>query len=348
MSSNDKLPKPTGKPISKPSVDSKKAAAATVKLKQNKKLKRRYLTWMRMVRYGANNFTRNAWLTTAATIVMTITLLILFTTLTARTMLADTVQDFREKIGLSVYLLEPTTEDEAKVLQNKLGGIENVVKSNFVSAEDAKQSYIKANDPTEEQLQAISELPDNPFPASLSISVKDPNSIEEIDELVKNDPDFLAIVNPEREPSYEGDRRDVIDRLASWTRTIEFIGLFVGGLFVAISTLIIFNTIRMAIFSRRDEIDMMKLIGADRNFIRGPFVVEAVMYGFIAAILATVIGVFALYGLQTRLEGWGVNVAPTREFVVTFLPLILIGMIAIGGLIGAISSRLAVRRYLRV
>lgn len=325
-----------------------KPANLGLRIKQNKKLRRQYLTWMRMVRYGANNFTRNVWLTTAATAVMTITLLILFTTLSARAMLADTVQDFRERIGLSVYLVETMTESEAQVLQDKLSGIENVIDSRFVSADQARDLYIQENNPTTEELQAISELPTNPFPASISINVSNPDNIDEIDDLVRNDPDFQEALNYDREPSYRGERRGVIDNIATWMRTIEMIGLVVGGLFVAISMLIIFNTIRMAIFSRRDEIDMMKLIGADRNFIRGPFVVEAVMYGFVAALLATSLGMFMLYGMQPRLEDWGVNVVNTQEFIARFAPLILIALILIGALIGVISSRLAVRRYLKV
>ena len=337
---NHKLPKPSTKPI--------KGASAKDRLRQSKKLRRRYYTWLRMVRYGANNFTRNAWLTTAATAVMAITLLILFTTMTARTMLADTVQEFREKIGLSVYLVESTTEDQASELTNRLKQIDNVTNVRFISSDEAREIYIEQNDPSVEELQAISELPQNPFPASLSIAVSDPSDIDDIDNLVRNDETFQELVNPDREPSYAGERRGVIDNLSNWTRNIELLGLFIGGLFVAISMLIIFNTIRMAIFSRRDEIDMMKLIGADRNFIRGPFVVEAVMYGFVAALLATVIGYSMLSGLQPRLEGYGVNVAPTKEFITLFMPLILLGMILVGALIGAISSRLAVRRYLKI
>ena len=316
--------------------------------RQNKKLRRKYLTWMRMVRYGANNFTRNAWLTTAATAVMTITLLIVFTTLSARSMLSDTVQQQREDIGLSVYLIESTTESQADVLIDKLNNLDNVIKVTFTSADSARDSYVKENNPSEEELQAIAELPTNPFPASLSLNVKDPDNINEIDNLVKNDESFVAQVDQEREPSYKGDRRGVIEAIANWMRTIEMIGLFIGGLFVAISMLIIFNTIRMAIFSRRDEIEMMKLIGADRNFIRGPFVVEAVMYGFVAAILAFGIGLAMLYGLEPKLESWGVNVTRTQEFVTSFAPLILVGMMLIGAVLGALSSRLAVRRYLKV
>lgn len=327
-----------------------RAKDARVKLGQNKKLRRQWLTWLRMVRYGVNNFTRNAWLTTAATAVMTITLLIVFSSATARNVLADTVQDLRERIDISVYLDEEATAENATVLEGKLRNIENVTDVRFISSEDARNIYIDQNDPSPEELNAIADLPDNPFPASLRIAVSDPNNLQMIEQLVNEDEDFQESLNddPNRAPSFAGERREVIDNLSRWTNTIERVGLFASALFVAISMLIIFNTIRMAIFNRRDEIDMMKLIGADKGFIRGPFVVEGVMYGFVAAVIATTLGVLGMFAVQAPLENYGVNVAPTRDFVVMFIPVILLAMIIVGALLGIISSRLAVRRYLKV
>jgi cell division transport system permease protein len=112
--------------------------------------------------------------------------------------------------------------------------------------------------------------------------------------------------------------------------------------------LIIFNTIRMAIFNRRDEIEMMKLIGAGKSFIRGPFVVEAVIYGLIAAVLATTIGLLGFVSLEPKLLGYGIATQSLRDSLMMLWPVVLIGMIVIGSLIGIISARLAVRRYLRI
>lgn len=103
----------------------------------------------------------------------------------------------------------------------------------------------------------------------------------------------------------------------------------------------------MAIFNRKDEIEMMKLVGADKGFIRGPFIVEAVVYGFIAAVIATVLGVSGLYWLKDRLIS-GVQVEPTLNFVMTYIGFVLLGMIMLGALIGVVSSLLATRRYLKI
>ena len=140
----------------------------------------------------------------------------------------------------------------------------------------------------------------------------------------------------------------MIDTINEWATIAERGGVIAGSVFVAISMLIIFNTIRMAIFNRREEIQMMKLIGADKNFIRGPFVVEAVMYGFFAALIATGLGFALLYWLEKPLSGYGVAVGPTLGLMTLFAPVVLFIMILIGAVIGVVSSRLAVRRYLKV
>ena len=145
-----------------------------------------------------------------------------------------------------------------------------------------------------------------------------------------------------------GDRKAATDTIADWTAAAQNIGIGASIVFMAISMLIIFNTIRMAIFNRKDEIEMMKLIGADKNFIRGPFVVEAVVYGFIAAVIATGAGLAILYSARAGVGEWGLNIAPTLDMFTMYIGFVLLGMIALGALVGMISSLLATRRYLKI
>ena len=112
--------------------------------------------------------------------------------------------------------------------------------------------------------------------------------------------------------------------------------------------LIIFNTIRMAIFNRKEEIQMMKLIGADRSFIRGPFVVEAIVYGFIAAVIATSLGIGLLSLFAKNMQSWGIEIGPTVNLLTDYIAVVLLGMILVGALIGTVSSLLATRRYLKI
>lgn len=330
----------------------KKSPEERVKLAQNRKLRRRWLTWLRMSRYGANNFTRNAWLTTAATAVMTITLLIVLLTVVAQGVLRSTVDELRKKVDFSIYLKSDVTDSQVGNLRQKLDALPSVTSVKYTNMEEAKSAYIRENKPSAEALQAISELPAdlNPFFPSFRVAVNDPDNTAELARLVTEDTAFKQALNedPRRKPTFVGDRKKVIETITTWANLAQNGGIIASLVFIGISMLIIFNTIRMAIFNRRDEIDMMKLIGADRSFIRGPFVVEAVMYGFFAAIIATVLGYAILVSARVPLAAYGVAIGQTEEILVTFAPLVLFGMILLGGLIGIISSRLAVRRYLKL
>lgn len=301
-----------------------------------------------MLRYGVNNFTRNAWLTTAATAVMTITLLIVFTTVVARTMLNDTVSQLRENINLSIFLKNDVEDRDVKTLKNKLESVENVKRVTFVSSEQGRETYIDQNlDANDiEGLKTLAES-EVTFPAKFDINVEDPDKLQDIEALITKDELFKETLF-EGARQLDGDKRSAIKTISTWAETAERAGLVATLIFVAISMLIVFNTIRMAIFNRRDEIEMMKLIGADKGFIRGPFVVEAVMYGFFAAVLATALGYFGLITFHDRIASYGIAVNDIVSKLVVYAPLVLLAMILLGALIGNISSRLAVRRYLKV
>lgn len=327
-----------------------KRKEAGARLTQNKALRRRIITWLRMFRYGANNFTRNAWLTTAATAVMTITLLIIFSTYVVRSVIIDTVGTLRARVDISIYLKDDVTDREVDLLRSMLFEDENVSTVRFISVDEAREAYIKTLGDDPDQLQALAELPKNPFPPSLRVAVKNPDDLSSIEKLVQED-DFKQRLSedPRRQPTFAGERKDVIDTIGKWATTAEQAGIVLSIIFVAISTLIIFNTIRMAIFNRKEEIQMMKLIGADKSFIRGPFVVEAVMYGFIAALLATSLGFLGLHSAEAPLVGYGIeSISAVRQTLIGFAPVVLLVMMTIGAAIGIVSSRLAVKRYLKL
>ncbi len=124
-------------------------------------------------------------------------------------------------------------------------------------------------------------------------------------------------------------------------------GLVISVVLITISSLVVFNTIRMAIFNRKRN-SMMKLIGADKGFIRGPFIVEAIVYGFIAAVIAMGLGVSGLMLSRVKLETYGIQIESTMHIIIAYAPFVLLGLIVIGAIIGIISSLLATRRYLKI
>lgn len=314
---------------------------------QQKRKRRQWITFLRMCRYGVNNFSRNAWLTIAATAVMTITLLVVFITLAARNVLVDTVAEIRDKVDMSIYIKNTTSEEDIKTIQQGLEKLGSVRRVTFISPAEARENFAQQNKANTGALDALNEAT-NEFPGTFRISPVDINKTEELRKFVETDETLKANIDPNRQPSFAGERRSAIENIGRWVGFAEKAGLGASIVFIAISSLIVFNTIRMAIFNRKDEIQMMKLIGADRNFIRGPFVVEAVVYGFIAAVLATAIGSGILYAAKAPLLNYGVMVSTTIDMITVYIGFVLLGMILLGSLIGVISSLLATRRYLRI
>lgn len=315
---------------------------------QQKRHRRQWITFLRMCRYGINNFSRNAWLTIAATAIMTITLLVVFVTLAARNVLLDTVAEIRDKVDMSIYVKTDTSDEDIEKIEAGLRALKNSVRDvHYISPQEARENFAQSNSGDAGTLNALNEAT-NEFPGTFRISPVDINKTDELRHYVETDPTVKEAIDPDRAPSFAGDRRTAIENIGRWVSFAERAGLVASVIFIAISSLIVFNTIRMAIFNRRDEIQMMKLIGADRNFIRGPFVVEAVVYGFIAAVVATALGVGLLLASKDTLLNYGIIIDSTLKLVTVYIGLVLLGMIFLGALIGIVSSLLATRRYLKI
>jgi cell division transport system permease protein len=309
--------------------------------------RRQWLAFLRMCRYGINNFTRNAWLTIAATAVMTITLLIVFVTVVAQNVLADTTTTVGKRIDRSIFLKTGTTEKQAAPMMDKLRGLSNTESVTFVSTEEARAKFAEENKSSLSTLEALNTAT-NKLPATIKVTLKNVNDTTQLVDFVKTDPTLKKYIDPNRQPTFMGNRKAPTETIANWTRVAQQLGIGMSVVFVSISMLIIFNTIRMAIFNRKEEIQMMKLIGADRSFIRGPFVVEAIVYGFIAAVIATSLGIGLLSLFANKMQAWGIEIGPTVNVLTDYIAFVLLAMVLAGAFIGTVSSLLATRRYLKI
>ena len=185
------------------------------------------------------------------------------------------------------------------------------------------------------------------FPAVIHVKLTDMELRNQVEDYVAGDPQFQEWIDTSVTNSQDVEaRQETIDKLSSIMGYAGRAGVIAAAIFIVISVLIIFNTIRMTIFSRRDEISMERSIGADNYFIRGPFLVEAELYGIIAAILAMILGYLTLTKLLPSLGSY-IEVAQTQAFVVQWWWAILLGMIVLGFLIGDLSARMALHKYLK-
>lgn len=322
----------------------KVSTSPTIGQKRNR---RKLLTFVRICQYGVDGFIRNAWLSVAATIVMVITLLIIFISFAAQNILVDTVGSLRNKVDMSIYLKTETTDKQGADLITELKKLSSVRSVKYISSAAARQQIIDQNMDSSDVLDAIKEAT-NKNPATLRVIINDINNTSQLQDFVKDNKMIKDLLNADYPPSFAGERRNTIESIGRAVNFAQRLGIIAAAVFIFISSLIIFNTIRMAIFNRKEEIQMMKLIGADRSFIRGPFLVESIMYGFIAAVIAAGLGIWGLYSVSKTLLSYQITVQPTIDLMTTNLLFVVVSMIVIGAVIGVISSLLATYRYLKL
>ena len=279
--------------------------------------------------------------------VMVVTLTIVLFSIIANATFANTIQQITQRINVSVYLKDTTSEAQAKNLVAQLNKQPEVDKTDYLNKEAALKEYIQQNKSNTNLLAAATQA-GNPIPATIHVFPKDLNEVQTIRNfLVK--PEYKKLQTPES-PSYNGDRKVAIDNITHATNVLRKIGAVTVAVFAVICALIIFNTIQMAIFNRRDEITIMRLLGASTSYIRGPFVVESAIYGVLSGILSIVIvnSVFLATSGALQASSLGLlDINYANEFFERNFFLLLLSQCVIGILIGTTSSVIATKRYLR-
>jgi cell division transport system permease protein len=290
---------------------------------------------------------RNVSLAVAAMAVMSVTLTIVLFSVIANATFENTIHDITAKISVSAYLKDSTSEGQAKALVVKLNKLPNVTRVVYLNKQQATQTYIDQNKNNKDLVTAVIQA-DNPIPATIQVYPKDLNEVPAIkDFLVKKENKKLQT---DDSPSYNDTRKEAIDNIAHATNVLRKIGVIGVIVFAMTCVLTIFNTIQMAIFNRRDEITIMRLLGASTSYIRGPFVVESAIYGLLSAIFSIVIVNSAFFASSGALQASSLGLLDinyANEFFDQHFFQLLGLQIAIGIIIGAGSSIIATRRYLK-
>lgn len=307
----------------------------------------KFITLERIIKNGFINFGRNIWLAVAAIAMMAITLTILLFAVVANATFAHSITDFTSRINVSVYLKDSVLDKQKDELISQLRAIDNVQTVTYVSKDQALKIYKEQSTNKPLLLNIISET-GNTLPASLKISPKDPNQLQTIKDFL----DKPEIGKLQSDPtSYSGDLKLAIDKIAKATHFFKQAGVVGIIVFIIISMLIIFNTIRMAIFNRREELIIMRLLGAKPGYIRGPFVVENIIYGVVAAAisLAVCAALFKIASSTLQASTFGLlDIKYANDYFTKNLWLILAVQTGAGIIIGATFSAIATRRYLRL
>jgi len=261
--------------------------------------------------------------------------------------LGATLGELRDKVDVNVYFLTDAPEPEIIALKSQLEQLPEVARVEYVSRDEALDNFRARHENDELTLQALDELGDNPLGAVLNIKAKETSQYESIANFLGSDDALGAAGSPIIDRVNFFQNKTAIDRLTNLTDAAETLGVVVTVLLALVSVVISFNTVRLAIYTAREEISVMRLVGANNSYIRGPFVVEGIMYGVASAIVTLVIFYPLTLWLGPITEGFFGSINLFDYYVSNFGQLFLI-LVGSGIVLGAISSYLAVRRYLSV
>ncbi len=264
--------------------------------------------------------------------------------------LTNTAEVMKDKIDITIYFKPNTTEKVLDELAARISEDKNIKSVETSTSEEEYEKFLAENESSSEILDVMDDelaatMVDK-MQSTMRVKVYDVDNLDSIKQIVETDELFAANTDKEKAPTYDVNRAE-ISTITSWARIARTGGIILAAVFLVISILIIFSTIRMAIFSRREEIYMMKLVGADKGFIRGPFLVEAEICGVIAGVVGATLSYFGFRIMSPKLANYGIDVSKINDVLESNqLVLVFLIFIVVGALIGRISARLAVQKYL--
>ena len=301
----------------------------------------------RIVKAGFINFWRNAVVSLSAIFVMTVALFVIGTTMLASVFLDSTLAGIKNKVDVNIYFNAGAEESNIFVMKRGLEALPEVETVTYISRDQAIQNFKDRHQNDYLMTQALEELADNPLGAILNIKAKDTSQYEAIVQHIKSEQDAAG---PSGNLIYNvnySKNKVVIDKLTAITTGVERVSVAILLVLVAIAIVITFNTIRLAIYISREEIAIMRLVGANNTFVRMPFVVEGIMYGMVAATVSTALFYPVTLWLRGATQDFYGGIDLFRYYVANLNQIFLV-LLSVGVTLGAISSYLAVRRYLKV
>ncbi|MEK7068755.1 MAG: permease-like cell division protein FtsX [Patescibacteria group bacterium] len=299
----------------------------------------------RVARYGLISFVRNGFVSLTAVLIMTITLFTVAFLIISGAALNDTLKQLTDKVDVTLYFTVEVGQDQIVSMQKALEALPEVAVVTYVSREDALAIFRERHKGDQLTLQAIEELGGNPLGASLEIRAKQTSQYESIAKFLEAKQEDEGAAASIDKVNFSQNKA-TIDRLTNIIETSKRIGMAVAFILGFATILIAFNTIRLAIYTSRDEIGVMNIVGAGHWYVRGPFMVAGILYGVVSGLIVLLLLYPITLWLGPGSERFFGSFNVFDYFVETF-PVLFLIIIGSGVCMGALSSYLAVRRYLR-
>jgi cell division transport system permease protein len=295
----------------------------------------------RVIREGWISFRRNTWLTVATVGVLALSLFVIGNTLFVGMSANEIIENIEKNVNISIYFKNSVTEEEIMQIKSDLEKRPELASVAYISKESALEKFSKDNESNEVISEALDEIGENPLFSSLVLTASNQASYEPLVKYVENN------FQEEIDRINYGKNKMVIEKLGRSTAMMQKIGLSFGLIFILIAVLVTFSAIRMSLYTRKREFDIMRLVGASNLYIRIPSIVEGIMYGLTASIIAIIFIAITTYGGIPMAQG----VMPKEQMMSFYFESIWkIGLIVVfaGVTIGVVSSFISIRKYLKI
>jgi len=300
------------------------------------------LTITRALKEGMKNFMRNGSMSVATLLILVFSLFIIGALIFSLVSAGQILKGIQERINVSVYFNSDTSENDILKIKEELEKYKEVKSAVYVSKEQALEDFKKKNANEPVILQSLDEIGDNPLLSSLVIRAVDAQQYEMITTYLKQSPfaDKISRINFEK-------NRDLIERIGQTISRAEKVGLVLSIILVAVAIIITFNTIRITIYSHKQEIEIMRLVGASNAYIRLPFIFEGVFYGVASAVISMILILITVKIMTLGFLSNAVSAAMSSYLFSQAMSIFII-QLAIGTLIGVVGSAIAIRKHLKV
>lgn len=299
----------------------------------------------RVLKGGFVNFWRNGWISFATVLIVVITLFTIGSLIFARAILLSTLSEIQNKVDISVYFKIDAEEADIIMLKDSLSGLEEVKAVEYISREEALESFRERHRDNALIIQSLDEIGENPLGAALNIRAKETSQYANISKFLQDRLDSGGVNSTIDKINYFQNKM-VIDRISKILDSAKKIGFGITIALIIISVLVTFNTVRLAIYTSKEEISIMRLVGASSRFVSGPFIVEGMMYGLVSSIVTMFLFYPFVKWLGPLTESFFGGINLHSYYLSNFFEIFFV-LLAIGVVLSSISSMIAVRRYLR-
>ena len=302
-----------------------------------------FISFLRVLKFSLQDISRNVWLSIVTITILVLTMFSINTLILTRAISENAINAVKEKVDISLYLKPDSSENEIFTLKTQINSLDDVKFVRYVSKQEALDSFRERNKNNPEILQALIELGRNPLSPSLIIGPKNINETSNLIERLK------GLDSPIIESRDFSDNRIVLEKIDNITNRIDDVVLFIILIFVVTSLLVIYNSIKVAVYTHKKEIEIMKLVGASNAFVYAPFLMSSLIYTLIATLIIIGLTFPLLQILQPYLEMFFVdyNIDIISYFVNNFI--LIFGSQFLGiSIINMLASYLAAKKYSRV